>query len=223
MEKGKLIVMEGACDGVGKTTQYNILMDKLKSEGFEIFNYHFPSYGTKRGEKVEKFLRGEYGSPKDLSPYFINDLYADDRKETWYEIIKPQFEMGKLILLDRYTTSSIIYQSAFLENESEKLKFMNYVEEREYARNGIKRPDMVIFLTADFGLITRLRSERKGNEGISQDVFERDLEIQRKIYDTSSLACQYLDWEKICCDNDEGLKDPESIHKDIYARVRKRI
>lgn len=27
MEKGKIIVIEGACDGMGKTTQYKMLID----------------------------------------------------------------------------------------------------------------------------------------------------------------------------------------------------
>ena len=27
---GKLIVIEGACDGIGKSTQYNLLKERLK-------------------------------------------------------------------------------------------------------------------------------------------------------------------------------------------------
>ena len=30
--KGKLIVLEGACDGVGKSTQLKLLKDELKKE-----------------------------------------------------------------------------------------------------------------------------------------------------------------------------------------------
>lgn len=29
---GKLIVIEGSCDGVGKSTQYRMLIDRLKEE-----------------------------------------------------------------------------------------------------------------------------------------------------------------------------------------------
>lgn len=46
MEKGKLIVIEGACDGIGKTTQYKLLCDHLKKDGQVITYHHFPSYGT---------------------------------------------------------------------------------------------------------------------------------------------------------------------------------
>ena len=42
--KGKLIVIEGACDGIGKTTQYNLLKEYVKSypksEGLKVFWVH---------------------------------------------------------------------------------------------------------------------------------------------------------------------------------------
>lgn len=46
MEKGKLIVVEDDCDGIGKTTQYDMLCKKFQSEGRQIANHYFPSYGT---------------------------------------------------------------------------------------------------------------------------------------------------------------------------------
>ena len=33
MGKGKLIVVEGACDGIGKTTQFEMLCKHLESDG----------------------------------------------------------------------------------------------------------------------------------------------------------------------------------------------
>lgn len=32
MSVGRLVVIEGACDGIGKTTQYDMLSDRLKKE-----------------------------------------------------------------------------------------------------------------------------------------------------------------------------------------------
>ena len=75
MKKGKLIVIEGACDGIGKTTQYNLLKEYLKKEDQNIVSHHFPSYETYQAIPVEKYLRGELGNPNELSPYFINSLY----------------------------------------------------------------------------------------------------------------------------------------------------
>jgi len=116
MEKGKLIVIEGACDGMGKSTQFELLRKRLETDNLEIVHHHFPSYNTYQGRPVEKYLNGEYGNPKDLSPYFINSLYAIDRSITWMETLKQSYDEGKIILLDRYTTSSLIYQSALIED-----------------------------------------------------------------------------------------------------------
>ena len=83
-KKGILIVMEGACDGIGKSTQFKKLYDKLLSEGYDVVSHHFPSYNTYHGAPVEKYLAGELGEIKKLSPYFINSLYATDRACAWY-------------------------------------------------------------------------------------------------------------------------------------------
>lgn len=46
MNKGKLIVVEGACDGIGKSTQYELLYKSLLEDNYEVCRHHFPSYGT---------------------------------------------------------------------------------------------------------------------------------------------------------------------------------
>lgn len=123
MENGKLIVVEGACDGIGKTTQYEILYKHLLSDGEKIVSHHFPSYGTYHGIPVEKYLSGDFGSPSELSAYFINSLYAVDRGITWYTELRQLYDDETTILLDRYTTSSLIYQSALIDDIDEKKEF----------------------------------------------------------------------------------------------------
>ena len=149
MEKGKIIVIEGACDGMGKTTQYKMLIDHLRNDGQEIAYHHFPSYGTYQAIAVEKYLSGELGQTDELSPYFVTNLYATDRGITWFSNLKQLYEQGKIILLDRYTTSSLIYQSALIEGIEQKKKFVDYVIDFEYRKIGIKDPDNVLQLTKD--------------------------------------------------------------------------
>ena len=88
MEKGRLIVFEGACDGIGKSTQLKLLRGRLEKEGETIVSHHFPTYDTYHGAPVEKYLSGEFGEIEDLSPYFINCLYAVDRGCAWYSDLK---------------------------------------------------------------------------------------------------------------------------------------
>lgn len=221
MSKGKLIVIEGACDGIGKSTQYKLLCDKLKST-YKVVNHHFPSYGTPQGEPVEKFLKGEYGDPSTLSPYFVNELYAQDRKITWHSDLLKHYENGSIILLDRYTTSSIIYQSVFIEDIDEKKKFINYVINHEYNEFNIGKPDLVVFLYAPYELVKKMKEKRTDNDGIDNDVFERDMKLMKKIYDNGLFVANYLNWDFIDCSLNNEMKSIESIHEDIYKLVKKK-
>ena len=222
MNKGKLIVIEGVCDGIGKTTQYNMLCDKFKDEGKSIVNHHFPSYGTYQGVAVEKYLKGEYGRISQLSPYFIANLYANDRAITWYSELKKRYEEGEVILLDRYTSSSLIYQSALIKDLVEKKNFIDYISDLEYNKIGIKEPDSVIFLHAPFELVTEMRKSRRENEGFVNDIHERNLDFMKKVYENAMFVADYLSWDKVACNNGNKMKQIEEIHKEVYSLVKKK-
>lgn len=216
MSKGKIIVIEGACDGIGKSTQYNLLKEKL---GDRVITHHFPSYDSYQGKGVEEYLKGNYGDVKELSPYFVNNLYAYDRGVTWQTKLKDKYEDGYTILLDRYTTSSIIYQSCLIEDLEDRKKFIDYVVDYEYNKLQIGKPDEVIFLTAPFDIVTKLRNERKVNDGVQNDIHEKDLDFMKKVYDNAVFVADYLDWKIIDCVENEKFKEKEEIHKDICKKL----
>ena len=223
MSKGILIVMEGACDGIGKSTQYELLYNKLVSMGYDVVKHHFPSYNTFHGAPVEKYLAGELGKIEDLSPYFINSLYATDRACAWYLKLKKDYDDGKIILLDRYTTSSIIYQSSVIKTKKDRMAFIDYVCDYEYQKLKIAVPDMVIFLEAPFDIVNELRKNRTNYEGNSNDIHEKDLKFMKKVYTNSITIADYLKWDKIICNSGNKMKTPEAIHRDILNRVIEKI
>ena len=51
----------------------------------------------------------------------------------------------------------------------EKKKFINWVIDYEYNKLGLQEPDDVIFLTAPFELVTKMRTKRNQNDGIDND------------------------------------------------------
>ena len=221
MEKGKLIVVEGACDGIGKTTQFELLWKHLEEDGIKVHHHHFPTYNSYHGAPVEKYLAGEFGEPSELSPYFINCLYAEDRAIAWNIELKKNFLDGKFILLDRYTTSSVIYQSALIEDIEERKKFIDYIVDFEYNKLGIKEPDNVIFLYAPFELVAEMRKQRKQNDGVENDIHERNIEFMRKVYDNAMFIADYLNWNKIKCNDGDKMRSIEDIHKEIYEIISK--
>ena len=167
-----------------------------------------------------EYLSGKYGKPSDLSPYFVSNLYANDRAVTWHTALEKAFNHGDILLFDRYTTSNLIYQSALIDDIEEKKKFIDYISDLEYNKLGIRKPDKVIFLTAPFDIVTKLRKQRPDNEGIINDVYERDLEFMKKIYDNALFVADYLSWEKVECSDNGKMKDINTIHEKIYNLVK---
>lgn len=219
MDKGKLIVIEGALDGIGKSTQVDLLYKELSKEN-KVIMHHFPSYDTDQGKLASNYLNGEYGTMYELSPYFVNTLYAVDRMITWKKDLEKEYNDGNIILLDRYTTSSLIYQSCLM-NEEDKKKFIDYVVDYEYNKLGIKKPDLVIFLNAPYLLIKKLRDER--NKNMKEDIHEQDEEFLKRVYENSNFIANYLGFNMIDCENnlEDSFRSIEDIHKDIIKLIKK--
>lgn len=79
--KGALIVLTGI-DGSGKTVQTKLLCDKLRKEGVPLETIDYPQYGvTLFADLIARYLRREFGSLKDVSPYLAATLFAGDRFE----------------------------------------------------------------------------------------------------------------------------------------------
>lgn len=213
---GTLIVIEGALDGIGKSTQFDLLKKELEKYR-NVISHHFPTYDEYQGRPVMEYLKGSFGKPSEVSPYFVNTLYAIDRKITWEEKLKEGYEKDDIVLLDRYTTSSLIYQSALIDDIDEKNKFLDYVIDYEYEKLEIKKPDIVIFLTAPFDLITNLRNKRleESGEQIEGDIHEKDLSFMKKVYDNSIYCANYFNWKIIDCADGDRFKSIEEIHNEI--------
>ena len=100
-------------------------------------------------------------------------------------------------------------------------KFWDYIPDFEYNKLGIQKPDAVIFLFAPFEIVTKMRLARKQNDGIENDVFEKDLELMKKIYENAVFVANYLSWNIINCAENNEMKSIEDIHKDIKKLVKK--
>lgn len=213
----KLIVIEGACDGVGKTTQVNMLKEHLEKDNMKVYCHHFPTYDSDAGKLISNYLNGKYGSIQNISPYFINSLYAIDRKIVSDNISKIS---NDIILLDRYTTSSLIYQTALIDDLEEKKKFIDYIIDYEYNKLLIRQPDKVIFLTLPFELITENRNKRKNNSCLSKDIHEENEEYLKKVYDNATFISNYLSWNVVDCYKNNQMKSKEEIHNEVYKLIK---
>lgn len=147
MERGFLIVIEGI-DGAGKSTQAEILMNRLQERGFDVVYFREPS-GSRWGREIKRKALDQ----DSITPEEELELFQKDRKENVEKNLKPALERNKIVVLDRYYFSTIAYQGAKGIDE-ERIKKMN----EEFA----VEPDLVFILDIDpqEGL-DRIKNRRK--------------------------------------------------------------
>lgn len=224
-KKGKLIVIEGACDSVGKTTQSRLLINRFKSEGEDVIDHHFPTYdkdGFAVDPEVRKLLDKDDPTYKNVSPYEANRVFANDRKTMWETVFKKYYEEGKILLFDRYTTSSIIYQSSKMASQEEIKQFIKDVYHYEYGELGLPEPDQIIFLYVGFDLAMKKMEARFQETHAIKDRFEADPEGMKKIYENAMFVADYLNWPMVKCDDNNGqMRTPQDIHNEVYSLVKK--
>lgn len=104
---GKLIVFEGV-EGCGKTTQMQLCSQWLESRGVSVVLTREPG-GTELGKDLRRLLL-EKSEDKPVGEVTELLLYAADRAQHIEQEIKPSLALGKYILCDRYTDSTIAYQ-----------------------------------------------------------------------------------------------------------------
>lgn len=211
-----LIVIEGVSDCIGKSTQVKELYKRLEQDGKDVIYHHFPSYGESGACLVEMYLNGKLGNRENINPYAVSTFFAMDRFCVYKNKLERELNNNKIVLLDRYTTSNLIYQGALFERE-EKEDFLDYVSDFEYNKLGLKRPDLVIFLKLDKDDVNTLR-ENRDNE--SKDVNEKDLNFLDKVYDNSLYVASKYSFKIIECSKDGKLRSIDDINEEIYSIVK---
>ena len=106
MSKGLFISFEGG-DGSGKSTQFRLFAEYLRSRGFEVVTTREPG-GTRISEKIRDLLLDPECTEMDSMTEAL--LFAASRAQHVEELIRPSVNAGKIVLCDRFVDSSIVYQ-----------------------------------------------------------------------------------------------------------------
>jgi len=93
-------------DGVGKSTQAQLLAQWLRDEGYEVVQCRDPG-STKVGEKVRDLL---LDTRAVISLRAEALLYMAARAQMVEEIIAPALRSGKVVVSDRFLLSNVVYQ-----------------------------------------------------------------------------------------------------------------
>lgn len=219
--KGKFIVIEGT-DGSGKKTQAKILCEKLNEAGINCIVQSFPNYDSPACTPVKMYLNGEFGDIGCLDAYQANSLYAVDRLCTMMGL-KDHIENGGSIVFDRYVESTMLHQAALIENQEERDEFLDYVNDFEFGKLKLPKPDLVIFLDVPVEVSKKLADSRgEYKSGNKKDILEQDISHLTKAYNSGKYVANKYGWTQISCLNESGsLKSIEEISNDIFEVVKK--
>lgn len=103
--RGLLISFEGI-DGCGKSTQADLLLQRLNKEGLSPLLIREPG-GTPVGEDIRQVILENHYS-LSLGAELL--LYMAARSELTGQVIIPALISGKIIICDRFTDSTLAYQ-----------------------------------------------------------------------------------------------------------------
>lgn len=194
------IVFEGL-DGSGKSTQQQLLNDKLQFDKISSISFREPG-STVIGEKIVKILQ----SDQKLSPLSELLLFYVSRSAIIEEKIKPALANYDVVICDRYFYSSIAYQGYGREMN---IDFINQIND-EVVKNII--PDLIFYMDINW-------EEKKKRKGINvNDRFEKeDRVFHEKVRSGyKSMARKDSDKWKII----DAEEDVEHISSFIYEIVK---
>jgi len=213
--RGKLIVFEGA-DGTGKTTQARLFFKYLQKKKIPVSLTSFPRYDKEWGKLVRNYLDGEFGNLNKVDPRLASVLYAGDRLCAKDEIEK-WLAKGKVVVCDRYAASNIAHQAAKFKSQSEKSKFVKWLEDLEYKENKIPKPDLVVLLTIPGYVAQKFMAKR------IKDIHEQNAEYQLEVARVfEGYARGKKNWILVPNIERNKLKPIDQVHKEIVEVLKKR-
>ena len=145
----EFIVIEGL-DGTGKTTQIGLLAEELSSRGIKTVTTAEPT-SLPTGKLLRRVLSGETeSSPWSTAALFLADRIQHNCAE---DGILQSLKNGCTVISDRYYYSTFAYQGSETD--------LDWTMNMHYSCPLIRRPDLVIFLTADVDVcLERINANR---------------------------------------------------------------
>lgn len=217
--RGKIIEFEGL-DVSFKETNAKALADYLRKKGYMVSVISFPRYNAEASYFVQKLLDGSYGYVK---PEVIHKMYALDR----YDYIKmnnveSRLESGEWFIFDRYVGSSMLYQTADIEDSKKRIEMQDEIANYEYEVLGIPKPDLVIAMYSTLDLIVQKISEKD-----KTDAFERDIKFMRQVLNIYDQLISINNWEPVMIFNiEDGIykfRTKKEIIDDVIEIVNRKL
>ena len=199
--RGLFISFEGP-DGAGKTTQVRLLANMLNSAGRKTVVTREPG-GTALGDKIRTLLLDP--ANKEMCSRTEALLYAAARAQHVDQVIAPALSRGEIVITDRYSDSTFVYQGAARKLDSFQLEQLN-----SFAVRGVM-PDLTILLDAQLSALQSRLSDRGDSDRIEQEGADFHQAVRQGFLELAQKQPRI----KIV----SALGEPEAVHAQIAAIV----
>lgn len=196
-----LVVIEGI-DGSGKSTQVKLLSADRKIS--------FPRYDKFFGKIIKIILRERWG--RKISPYLVSFLFAIDRLMA-KPLINGWLKEGKLVVIDRYTASSMAHQGAKLTGAARQ-KLIDWIDWLENKLFCLPQADRVIYLKVPAEVTRKLMLSRK-----KKDTAEKDFAYQKETAKVYENLAKKFKFTVIDCLAENKLSSKDVINRRIKTAV----
>jgi dTMP kinase len=171
--RGLFITFEGM-DGSGKSTQMRRLAERLRASGRCVIETVEPG-GPPIAMKIRRILLDS--ANRDLSPAAELLLYFASRAQNVDQVIRPALERGEIVISDRFTDSSLVYQGSGRGLGVEAVRALETV-----ACRGLK-PDLTILVDVDpEASVARARARNQAEPHCETRIDDESLDFHRQVY-----------------------------------------
>ncbi|WP_317423638.1 dTMP kinase [uncultured Acidaminococcus sp.] len=202
-KQGLFITLEGP-DGCGKTTQAQQLARWFRLYGREVLITREPG-GTPTAENIRELV---LDPALDLSAETETLLQMAARADHVVQAIRPALAAGQVVLCDRFSDSTLVYQGILRNMDLAQLRKLN-----DFATRGL-RPDVTLLLDGDPRELVKRREDRG-----TVDKFElQGLEFQDRIR-AGYLQLAQEEPDRILVV--DALREPEVVMEEIIRKLEK--
>lgn len=169
MMKGIFITFEGI-DGAGKTTQQRLAAQALRDRGYDVVESREPG-GTQLAESVRQLVL-------DASLPLTTDtqtlLYLAARSEHVDKLLRPSLAAGKIVICDRFSDSTLVYQGLA---QGKSLTELDTMRQLNAFATGSLVPDLTLVFDADPEKLLARREQR----GVNDRYEQQGLDFQKRL------------------------------------------
>lgn len=203
VKKGKFIAFEGI-DGSGKSTQIQLLTDRLKEMGVSCYRTMEPT-DSPIGSLIHQIMTGRMKTDNKV----IAGLFVADRLDHLLNDVNgllPKIQEGTTVVTDRYYFSSYAYHSVDMP--------MEWVIQANAQSKELLQPTVTIFIDVDPDTaLDRIAKNRQ-----HQELFEKKSRLV-KVREKYLEAFERLKEEETIVIID-GNRSQEEIAQDIWDAVK---